>query len=151
MTTSDVELVELQAQPAAVVRGHVTVTEIPAFIGGAFADVLAVLSGQRLVPTGPPFGRYVPVDGAFDVDAGFPASGVVDPVGRVVPCDLPGGPAARVLYKGGYAGVAEAYTAATDWVGTHGYVATEPPWESYLDGPEVAEPRTVVHLPCRTA
>ena len=25
------------------------------------------------------------------------------------------------------------------------------PWESYIDGPEVAEPRTLVYLPCKPA
>jgi effector-binding domain-containing protein len=149
MLTYDVELVDLQPRQVAVVRGHVVVGEIPGFLGAAFGEVIQALSAQGLAPAGPPFGRFVPSGDGFDVEAGFPTTGGVEPAGQVVPGELPGGPAARVMHKGGYGEVAAAYQAAADWVGEHGYVATAPPWETYLDGPEVAEPRTVVCLPCR--
>lgn len=147
--TYEVELVELEAQPVAVVRSHVTVAEIPTFLAGAFDETIETLSDQGLGPAGPPFGRYRSADGGFDVEAGFPATGTVAPAGRVTASQLPGGSAARVLHQGDYGGVGAAYDAASEWVAAHGFVATEPPWESYLDGPEVAEPRTVVCLPCR--
>ena len=146
--TYEVELVELQAQPVAVVRGHVLEEDVPAFLGGTFADVLERLADQGLAPVGPPFGRYVPAGDGFDVEAGFPATGAVTPAGRVEAGELSGGPAARVLHRGDYRGVAAAYQAVVGWAAAHGYRATAPPWESYLDGPEVAEPRTVVYLPC---
>ncbi len=147
--TREVELVELRPQPAAVVRTHITVAEIPAFLGGAFGEVIETLGRQRLAPAGPPFGRYVPAGGGFDVEAGFPATGAVTPSGRVVASALSGGPAVTVLHQGDYGSVAAAYDEAFAWAGAHGYVPSGPPWESYLDGPEVAQPRTVVHLPCR--
>ena len=149
MITYDVELVDLPVQPVAVVRGHVTQADIPAFLGQAFAEVLEALAGQGAAAAGPPFGRFIPAGDGFDVEAGFPATTNVRPTGRVEACQLPGGPTARVLHRGDYGGVASAYEAAAQWVTAHGYVAVEPPWESYLDGPEVAEPRTLVHLPCR--
>jgi len=149
MSSYEVELVELSPQPAAVVRGHATIADIPGFLTGAFGEVIETLSGQGLAPAGPPFGRYVPDGDGFEVEAGFPATGVVTAAGRVHGTELPAGPAARVLHRGDYGGVAAAYEAVTEWVTAHGYVATAPPWESYLDDPGVAEPRTVVHLPCR--
>ena len=149
VTLSEVEIVELTPQSAAVVTGHVTVTEIPAFIGNAFGEVMQTLDRQGLAVAGPPFGRYVPAGDGFDVEVGFPVTGEVTPTERVVACELPGGQAARVLYQGAYSGVAEAYNATSEWMARHGYVASGPPWESYLDGPDVAEPRTVVCLPCR--
>lgn len=149
MITYEVELVDLQAQPVAVVRGHVTQGNIPAFLGRTFTEVLEALADQDVAPAGPPFGRFVPADDGFDVEAGFPAARAVHPSGQVEPCQLPAGPAARVVHRGDYGGVAAAYEAVARWVVSHGYVSTEPPWESYLDGPEVAEPRTVVYLPCR--
>ena len=147
--TYQVEAVELQRQQTAVVCGHVTVDEIPAFLGGAFGEIIQTLAAQGLAATGPPFSRYMPAVEGFDVEAGFPASGTVRPQGRVVAGELPGGSVARVLHKGDYAGLAGAYDAATRWASAHGCAPTGPPWESYLDGPEVAEPRTVVCLPCR--
>ena len=56
---------------------------------------------------GPPFARWHPTGGAFDVVA--------------------------------------------EWIGANGYVSAGEPWESYLDGPEVAEPRTLVRFPCHLA
>jgi effector-binding domain-containing protein len=53
-----------------------------------------------------------------------------------------------VLYQGDYAGVGSAYEAVERWLAEHGYVSAGTPWESYLDGPEVAQPRTVVQVPC---
>lgn len=149
MSTYHVELVDLPPQQVAVVRGHVTVADIPGFLGAAFGEVMQTLSAEGLAPAGPPFGRFVPAGDGFDVEAGFPATGSVTPAGRVVSCELPGGPTAQVMHKGGYGEVAAAYEAAVEWVDEHRYAATAPPWETYLDGPDVAEPRTVVSLPCR--
>jgi effector-binding domain-containing protein len=149
VTTYEVELVQLEPQRSAVVRGTVSPEEIPAFLGGVFGEVLGTLAEQGLAVAGPPFARYVPVGSDFEVEAGFPSTGVVATAGRVVPGELPGGPAARVLHTGDYGAVAGAYAAAEEWVATHGHVATGPPWESYLDEPQVAAPRTLVLLPCR--
>ncbi len=146
--TYDTELVELDPQPAAVVRASLTAAEIPEFLASAFGEVAEALAGQGLEPAGPPFGRYVPAGDGLDVEAGFPATGEVRPTGRVEPCELPGGPAARVLHRGAWSDLPAAYHAALDWAEAHNYVPAAPPWESYLDGPEVQQPRTVVLLPC---
>lgn len=149
MLTYDVELVEVPPQSAAVVHAHVTRDEIAGFIGAAFGEVMQTLTAQGLAPAGPPFGCFVPGGDGFDVDAGFPTTGAVAPAGRVVAYEVPGGLVARTMHTGGYGEVAAAYEAVAEWVAGHGYVATAPPWETYLDGPEVAEPRTVVSMPCR--
>jgi effector-binding domain-containing protein len=148
MRTYDVEVVELPAQPAAVVHGHVAVADIPQFLGDAFGAVIAALGRQGLQPAGPPFSRYVPRADGFDVDAGFPVPVPAAQDGRVVGFVLPGGPAVRVLHEGDYATLGRAYDAVRGWAEDHGLVPIGPPWESYLDGPEVPEPRTVVCLPC---
>ena len=135
-------------QPAAVVRGRVAVEGLPAFLGGAFGEVGAALAAQNLAPAGPPFGRYRVVEDGFDVEAGFPASGTVAGTGRVEPSALPGGPVATTTHVGSYDGVAAAYEAVTEWVESAGYTVDGEPWECYLDGPEVAEPRTLVCFPC---
>ena len=66
---------------------------------------------------------------------------------RVGPVDLLG--VEQVLHQGPYSEVPAAYRAAEAWLVDNGWEAAGPPWESYLDGPEAAEPRTLVHLPCR--
>ena len=154
MEMQDADLVELRPQAVAVVRDRVPVDRIAAFLGRAFGEVMALLDGQGLAPVGPPFARYGARDGGvFDVEGGFPVSGRVRADGRVVADDLPGGPAAQVLHRGDYAGVAAAYDAASRWLSDHGYRSSGRPWESYLDEPDVPEPRTLVTMPClpRTA
>ena len=149
MLTNEIELVELEPQPIAVVRGEARLAELPAFLGAAFGEVMQTLVGQGLDPVGPPVGRYVPTADGFLVEAGFPTMRAVRPSGRVVPGELPGGPAARVLHRGGYATIASAYDAATAWLEAEGIAPAGEPWEAYLDGPDVAEPRTFVYQPCR--
>ncbi len=146
------QFVDLQEQHVAVVRAHVTVDEMPGFLGGAFSEVINVLDKQGLHPTGAPFGRYsVPEAGAFDAEVGFPCNDVVKPEGRVEAGELPGGRAARSMHIGPYGDVGAAYEAAVDWLTEEGYVVEGHPWECYLDGPEVAEPRTEVFIPCAPA
>lgn len=142
-----VESVELRPQPAAVVCEHVARADLPEFLGGAFEESLRAITAQGHAAAGPPFACYRMVGDGFEVDAGFPATGAVSPVGRVTTEDLPGGRAVQVLYRGRYEGIAEAYEAAGRWLAGHGFAASGPPWESYLDGPDVDEPRTVVHMP----
>jgi hypothetical protein len=41
---ADVELVELESQPVAVVRAHFSVDGIPGFLGEAYGEVMRVLN-----------------------------------------------------------------------------------------------------------
>ncbi len=147
----ETQFVDLQAQHTAVVCGHIKTEELPEFLGAAFGEVINVLDKQGLHPTGAPFGRYQPTDGEFDVVIGFPCSGVVEATGRVEPDELPGGRVARTMHVGSYDDVGAAYEAAISWLTDEGCVVTGAPWECYLDGPDVPEPRTEVFVPCESA
>lgn len=148
----ETQFVDLQPQHVALVRGHVRVDEMKEFLGGAFGEVITVLDKQGLHPTGAPFGRYnVREDRTFDAEVGFPCNDVVKPEGRVEACELPGGRVARTMHVGSYDGVGAAYEAAIGWLTEEGYVVHGIPWECYLDGPEVPEPRTEVFIPCQRA
>jgi effector-binding domain-containing protein len=145
----DIDLVDLQEQHTATVRGHVPMDGIAAFLGEAFGEVARVTDGQGLRVSGAPFGRYRPTgDGAMDVEAGFPVRGAVTPEARVEPATLPGGLMARTLHVGDYANVGAAYEAVQTWLIENGYVGGGEPWESYLDGPDVPKPRTELFFPC---
>jgi hypothetical protein len=145
--TYEITLVDLPEQDAAVVRGHVAVDGIGEFLGGAFGEIMGALHGVEIV--GPPFARYALPDEGFDVMAGFPVSSPVTQVGRVEPDRLPGGPAATTMHVGSYEGVAAAFEAVQAWVADHRFVVAGDPWESYLDEPEVPEPRTLITFPVR--
>jgi effector-binding domain-containing protein len=151
MTHGSIQVTERREEPAAVVRGHATEAELPAFLGGAFGEVMAQLGAQQVAAAGPPFARYWPTDGGFDVEAGFPSTGPVSAAGRVVSAVLPGGVVATTVHRGDYAGLGQTYSEIEEWLPAHGYTPIGTPWESYLDGPEVAEPRTQVSFPCAPA
>lgn len=148
MSTVTIDVTHREEQPAAVVCAHAAVAELPAFLGAAYGEVLTALGAQHVAPAGPPFARYRPSGDGFDVEAGFPAARTVTASGRVQPATLPGGDVATSLHRGDYAGVGEVYRAITEWLPAHGYAVAGAPWESYLDGPEVPEPRTLVSVPC---
>lgn len=151
MTTGEIELTEREAQPAAVVRGHVAPPALPEFLRGAFGEVMGALAAQHRAPAGPPYGRYRVTPDGFDVEAGFPTDAMVAASGRVTPAGLPGGPVVTAMHRGGYEDVGATYDAVSAWLAGHGYQTADDPWECYLDGPGVAEPRTLVCFPVRTA
>jgi effector-binding domain-containing protein len=147
--TYEITIVELPERHAAVISGHVEMAGIPEFLGGAFGEVMSVVDIARIA--GPPFARYsMPADG-FDIEAGFPVTEPVTPTGRVEAATLPGGPAATLLHRGSYEAIADAYGVLMRWVSENGYLPTGAPWESYLDEPDVPEPRTLVTVPVRRA
>ncbi|MGN6637230.1 MAG: GyrI-like domain-containing protein [Oryzihumus sp.] len=145
----EIDLVELPAQPAAVVRAHVAHDAIGDFLGQALGEVMGSVGEQGLHPTGPPFGRYRPAeDGGWDVEAGFPVSAAPTETGRVQPATLPAGSAAHTTHVGDYGSLGAAYEAVADWIITEGMDPSGDPWECYLDEPGVANPRTEVYFPC---
>ena len=147
--TEAVELVDLQPQPAAVVPGHVALDRIADFLGSAFAEVMQVLDEQGLAPAGPPFGRWEPRADGFDAEAGFPSTGPISPAGRVRTSDCCPAAWRQRPSTAGTTPASERRTASsTNWITSNGYVVTGQPWESYLDEPDVPEPRTQVYLPC---
>jgi effector-binding domain-containing protein len=148
--TYAVELADLQQQSVALVRGRLPIDRIAQFLGAAFGEVMTTAQTQGLRITGAPFGRYrFTADGDLTVEAGFPVSPQVAPVGRVEAGTLPGGRVARTLHRGAYAQVRDAYAAVESFLTDNGYEPTGPAWESYLDGPDAATPRTEVYVPCR--
>jgi hypothetical protein len=142
-----VELVERTREDTAVVCGRVPHEEVGPFIGAALGEVMAAVGAVPIV--GPPFCRLDMTGEEFELEVGFPVAEPIKPSGRVVPSSLPGGDAATVLHTGPYEQVPAAYFAIEAWLAENEFVSAGAPWEAYLDGPEVAEPRTIVCWPCR--
>lgn len=151
VTTGPIALSEFQPVPAAVVRGHVDPGQIAGFLGAAYTDVLRLIGEQHRSPAGPPFARWTPTPDGFDVEAGFPVTAPIEPAGPVVAATLPGGPVVTAVHRGSYETVAETYDAVAEWMTAQGHRPTGTAWESYLDEPGTAEPRTVVNAPCAPA
>jgi effector-binding domain-containing protein len=149
--TYQVSIEDRQQQQTAVVRGHAPHDGVGRFVGSAFNEVLGALTDAGVPPVGPPFARYRIVDDGFDIEAGFPVLAAVATHGRVEASTLPGGPIATTMHVGSYAAISAAFAAVESWLAGSTYRVDGDPWEAYLDGPEVAEPRTLVCFPCRAS
>lgn len=147
--TYEVVVQSVPAQVAAVVSARVPGDGIADFLGGVFAEVLQVAQAQGAAPIGPPFARYAVAEQEFEVTAGFPVSSPITASGRVVPNVLPAGDIATAVHRGSYEQIPEAFHAVIEWIERNGREIVSDPWESYLDGPEVQEPRTVVCFPLK--
>ena len=55
------------------------------------------------------------------------------------------------MHRGVDDDVAAAVNGGREWLAANRWTAAGAPWEVYLDGPEVAEPRTLICMPCRPA
>lgn len=139
----------LEVQPVALIRASVAFDGIPAFLAAAYDEVSSVVFAQGAQIVGRPFARFRTGDHGFEVEAGLPTSGPVVPTGRVEAGELPGGPALVVLHRGAYDDIARNFREGHKWIAANRWTSTGAPWEVYLDGPEVAEPRTLVFMPCR--
>lgn len=144
----EITIEQREAQPVAVIVGRVDRQRVAEFLRGAYEELFAALAGP---PIGPPFARYRMLTDGFEVTAGVPLAGEQPTVGRVTAGLLPGGPVAVTRHVGAYDDLPAAYDALMAWIRDHGRSVAADPWEAYLDGPEVPQPRTEVCFPVTEA
>ncbi len=146
-----VETVELEPQPAMVVRRKVAVQEL----GGVLGDILPrvyqhiVQAGQQ--PAGMPFMRYFSMDGvSCDIAAGLPVAEPIAGEGDIENHTLPGGEALTALHVGAYEEVGPVWSQVMRRAGELGSEHGFGGWDVYTNDPdEVAEEEreTRVYLP----
>jgi effector-binding domain-containing protein len=148
--TYEIVAADLQEQQVAYMVAVIPRDGIPTFLATAFAKVPRTIAQQGLEPIGPPYARYhFREDGSIDVEAGFPISGHLARTTDVEPGALPAGHVVTTVHVGAYDQVGNAYEALTRYLLNNGYEPAGTAWESYLDDPEVPEPRTKVYLPAQ--
>jgi effector-binding domain-containing protein len=129
----DVEIVELQEQPTAVVREQVAMTALPEFFGRAFAEVSAAMEAQGVQPTGPPFALYrgMPTE-TVDVEAGFRVSTTIEAANGVRAGIMPPCRAVQAMHVGSYDTLGTTYEAVKQRMYEEGLTASDDMWEYYL-------------------
>lgn len=150
MTEVAIETVQLEPQPALVVRRKVAMTDL----GDALADILPRVfqhiasAGQP--PAGMPFMRYFGMDDvSFDIAAGMPVGEPIDGAGDIEQHVLPGGKALTALHVGAYQDVGAVWERVMQRAFELGS-DTQFGWDVYTNDPgEVApdELETRVFLP----
>ena len=151
MSDVAIETVELEPQPAMVVRRKVAVEDL----GGVLADILPrvyqhiVQSGQQ--PAGMPFMRYFSMDGvSCDIAAGLPVAEPIAGAGDIENHTLPGGQALTALHVGAYEEVGAVWGQVMRRAGELGSENRFGGWDLYANDPgEVSEEEreTRVYLP----
>jgi len=133
---TEFNVVELEEQTAASVRGAVAIADLPGFFGRAFHKVIAAAEKAGISLIGPPFGYYpeMPTDKVV-LEAGFPTSGPVDD-GDVHTLVLPGGKAIEGLHVGPFEALAQTYDELFRWTAEQGMEMGPAMWECYLTDPE---------------
>ncbi|MDX2133004.1 MAG: GyrI-like domain-containing protein [Planctomycetota bacterium] len=133
------EIVSASTRPAAVIRLAIPRAEIRHVMGPAISEILSTVAGQGAAVSGPMFSHHLSMpSGHFDFNVGFPITGVLTPQGRVAAGVLPGGRAARTVYRGNYEGLPAAWGAFEAWLAAQKLSLGSDLWEVYVRGPEAS-------------
>jgi effector-binding domain-containing protein len=127
---------EIEAQPVVIARAETTPDKIGETYGELIGEVSASVTRRGIPTAGPAFARYFDYSkDHVDMALGFPVRGSVEPEGRVVPDELPGGRVAVVVHDGAYTKLPGAYTALEGYLRDRSLESAGPPWEVYVTGP----------------
>jgi effector-binding domain-containing protein len=138
--SNEIEIVEVQAQPAAIVRVKTGPQTIGEDQSRCFQQVMAFLRKNATQPAGPPLSFYFQIESetVWNIGAGFPVAARMDGDGTVEVVEIPAGRVATMLHAGWYDGLKDSWEAFEAWHKEQGYqIETELwCWESYLVGPD---------------
>src|SRR5687768_4195554 len=109
-TGSDVEILQLDAQPVVSIRATGLVAELGESMGERIAALSSYLRQRDAQPAGPPFVRYYTFgDTETDFEFGVPVAERVVGEGWIAAGELPGGPALSTVHDGPHTGLGDAY------------------------------------------
>lgn len=148
----DVKQKRLEPQPAVVIRKTARQQELGPVMAELLPAVLEFVLAGPAEPAGPPFCRYLLMDGEeWEIECGMAVSEEVAGDGRVEAAELPGGDAVTTMHVGPYDTLGESWAALNGWVGENGKAVRAAPWEVYWTDPgEVQNPaqwRTEIVMP----
>ena len=104
------------------IRSRQTSDRLPAFLKGAFPEILGRIRLLGVGPTGAPFVIYHEfTTERFDAEVSVPIAEPIIAAGRMQSRVLPAMTVARTLHVGPYEQLSDAYAALSGWVTEHGY------------------------------
>jgi effector-binding domain-containing protein len=152
----EVQVKELPAQRAAVVRKHTTSATIAQDVGAGFGQLGEAIGRAHDPVMGPPFLVMLDVideDSEGEFELGFPVAAPFPDAGDVRGIELPAMTVAWTIHHGPYDELGPAYHTLTGWIQEHGHEVAGPPREVYLTDPgatpDPADYVTEVQFPIR--
>ena len=129
-------LLSICPRAAAIVRVEIPASHLGEALGIALAEVSAAIAASGVLPIGGPFSHYLTWGGDMVVaEIGFPVSAPIEPRGRVIRGELPGGAVATVVHAGPYESIGATYDRLDRWIRDQGAEPAGHMWEIYLRGP----------------
>lgn len=136
-----------KAGPMVLVSKRCAMSEIAPVVSGAFAELGRFMAEAVVAPAGPPLAVYKDVNTtSLTVEVGFPVAeaDLARVRGGVRAGTTPGGDAVKVLYRGGYAGLADVYGQLGRELGRAGIAIGPTSWEVYLNDPQTVRPQDLL-------
>jgi effector-binding domain-containing protein len=132
-------IVELAAQPIAVIPITVPRGEIATVMWPGVQELMAAVAAQGLAPTGPWFAHHTRLDPlVFEFEIGVTLARAPVAAGRMRPATWPAMTAARTVYQGPFEGLHAAWAEFGAWIVANGHPQAPDLWERYLLGPDAS-------------
>ena len=116
------QIVQTNAQLAAVIRLTIPREEIRNVMGPGIGELMAAVAAQGMAPA--------------DFEIGVPVTAPVSAAGRVKAGRLPAATVARTVYHGPYEDLGAAWAEFGAWIAAEGHTPAPDLWECYVAGPE---------------
>jgi effector-binding domain-containing protein len=131
-SSTEVEVIQLEPQPALIIRDTVAVERLGESVGERIEALSGFVQAHNIQLAGHPFVRYhtfgeIETDFEFGVPVAEPVAGA----GRIVAIEMPGGPAATTWHVGAHIKLGEAYARIAQWMKENGREPDSPAWEVY--------------------
>ena len=128
--------------PYVAITTQVTMPDIPAVLPPLIPKVFYWLQNNGINPSGPPFFRYLEMNGkTMQVAVGFPVAEPVAGNDGVLASSFPAGKYVIVRYQGPYSNLYQAHTFLENWTKNQNIETQGPHAEFYITDP-VLEPNT---------
>jgi effector-binding domain-containing protein len=149
-----IEVKQVEAQKAIVIKVTVATREIGQKMGEVYGKLFSYSGANNITPAGPPFSVYYEFDpnGNTTFEAGFPVSQVVKSEGDVVYKEYPAMKVVSTLYVGPYEKMMEPYTALDKYIKDNKLETIKTSWEVYLTNPMEVKPeenKTIIYFPIK--
>jgi effector-binding domain-containing protein len=152
---TDIQVKEIDAQKALVIRAEVPSNAIGGKIGELYSALYVYLQTQKIAPAGAPFAIYYSFDpnGNTVFEAGVPVAEQTPGKDNITYKEFPVTKVVTTLFYGSYADMGAAYTDIQKYMTDNKLEPTGATWEVYLTDPEsVSDPsqnQTIIYFPVK--
>lgn len=150
-----IEVKQVDAQKAIVVRFDVPTNEIGPAMGKAYEKLFGFVGANSITPAGPPFAVHYSINptGNTVFEAGVPVSSAVSGNTEIIYKEFPAMKVVSILYKGPYESLETAYGKLNSYIIANKLEAERTSWEVYLTDPgQMTNPKenqTLIYFPLK--